>query len=836
MGRGRSALAVVALPLALAACATVPVGSSKPAVPGPVLIDGQSVGRTFDGLGGVSAGGSTRLLYDYPEPARSEILDYMFRPGYGAALQLLKVEIGGDMNATSGSEASHMREPDRVHCDRGYQWWLMTEAKKRNPAIRLAGLEWGGPGWFDGGFWSDDNISYLLKWLGCAGEHGLKIDYMGGWNEAGYEPSWFVAFDRALAANYPDIQLVAADQAHTSEWNVAETMVRDPAFNAATDIVGVHGPVGSRTNPDYTEVQSSEAAQSLGKPLWASEFSSLAHDVGAAPLARAFNRSYIDARITGQMIWSPISAWYATLPIADTGPIVAEWPWSGFYDIGKSVWSLAHTTQFTAPGWHYLDSGSQRLASGATVVSLASPDGRDYSIIIEAMDVAAPTTATFALRNLPDAALQLWVTDLGSEDRADHFVHAGTIRPEGGVFHLELEPAHIYTISTRAGAGRGDARPSAPEAERLKVPFRADFEGLKEGRLARFFSDVNGAFEATPCAGGREGGCYRQAVARQPIEWHSPDMPPTTIAGDPTWWGDYHVSSDVFFEVPGYVELLGRVDGVRGDDVISGYHLRVAHDGAWKLYSEDIPGDTVTLAAGRVTFAADRWHTLAIHFQGTAIQALIDGARVAQVVDDRHRVGQIGLRTSRWTPAQFDNVEVSPTVAAPNFIPRAEMSATATSAHTGNGFGYDYPASAAIDGRPETYWRSEWDPAAPPPHAITLDLGSVREVRALTYQPRISGHWAAKYPGSPITKYSISLSSTGDDFTEAASGRWRNSLAATKVADFGGAHRARYVRLEATGGDPGCDPSVTAGEISISTTSIEAAADAAVEIPVDCGE
>jgi hypothetical protein len=39
-----------------------------------VVIDGASACRTFDGLGAASAGASSRLLIDYPEPQRSEIL------------------------------------------------------------------------------------------------------------------------------------------------------------------------------------------------------------------------------------------------------------------------------------------------------------------------------------------------------------------------------------------------------------------------------------------------------------------------------------------------------------------------------------------------------------------------------------------------------------------------------------------------------------------------------------------------------------------------------------------------------------------------------------------
>ena len=31
--------------------------------------------------------------------------------------------------------------------NRGYEWWLMTQAKARNPNIKLYGLAWGAPGW-----------------------------------------------------------------------------------------------------------------------------------------------------------------------------------------------------------------------------------------------------------------------------------------------------------------------------------------------------------------------------------------------------------------------------------------------------------------------------------------------------------------------------------------------------------------------------------------------------------------------------------------------------------------------------------------------------------------
>ena len=77
-----------------------------------VVIHGDRLGFPFEGTGALSAGASSRLLLDYPEPERSQILDYLFKPNYGAALQILKVEIGSDTNSTCGSEPCHMRGPD----------------------------------------------------------------------------------------------------------------------------------------------------------------------------------------------------------------------------------------------------------------------------------------------------------------------------------------------------------------------------------------------------------------------------------------------------------------------------------------------------------------------------------------------------------------------------------------------------------------------------------------------------------------------------------------------------------------------------------------------------
>ena len=55
-------------------------------------VDTSALAHRFDGHGGVSGGGGgTRLLYDYKDPARSAILDYLFKPKFGASMHILKV-------------------------------------------------------------------------------------------------------------------------------------------------------------------------------------------------------------------------------------------------------------------------------------------------------------------------------------------------------------------------------------------------------------------------------------------------------------------------------------------------------------------------------------------------------------------------------------------------------------------------------------------------------------------------------------------------------------------------------------------------------------------------
>jgi O-glycosyl hydrolase len=654
---GRVLAMLVGLVLVLAGTLAVVTPASAAT---SITINGSSGGRTFDGVGAISGGGgNSRLLIDYPEPERTQVLDYLFKPGYGAALQILKVEVGGDTNSTSGAEPSIEHTRGTVDCGVGYEFWLMEQAKARNPNIKLYGLAWGAPGWIGGGnFWSTDMINYLVSWLNCAASHNLSIDYLGGWNERGYNISWYEQLRSALNANgYGNVKIVAAD----SDWTVAGDIDSNPTFASAVSIIGAHYPCGYLSAESSCSVPST--ATSSGKTLWASENGSEDHNSGAAATARGINRGYLDGGMTGYINWPLVAAITPNLPFPTAGLAVAQQPWSGNYAIGKNAWVTAQTTQFTAPGWHYLDSSSGYIGgnrNNGSYVTLKSTNNSDYSTIIETMDASGPQTLNFTITGgLSTGAVHVWSTNVNSNNSADYLVHATDLTPSGGSYSLTVQPGFVYTLTTTTGQGKGTA--TGPGQGAMSLPYSDSFDSDATGTEAKYLMDWQGAFEIVRCGGGRAGQCVRQMSAQAPITWDTL-TDPHALLGD-VGWTNYTVSSDVMLEESGYAGLIGRASsqGYTGAAGLNAYYLRVTDTGAWSILRSNTANTFTTLASGTVAaLGTGRWHHLALTFSGSGISAAIDGTTVGSVTDFTFGSGQVGYATSQGETAQFDNLSITP--------------------------------------------------------------------------------------------------------------------------------------------------------------------------------
>ena len=652
--RVTATLATVAI-AGLSLTGGVAAAAAEPAPPTTFTVDGTSGGRLLDGIGAISGGGATsRLLLDYPEQERNEVLDYLFTPGYGASLQLLKVEIGGDTNTTDGSESSHAHVRGEVNCNAGYEWWLMQEAVKRNPDITLGGLAWGAPGWLgDGDYYSQDTIDYFIDWLDCAKGHGLTIDNMGVRNEREYESAWVKEYRAALdAAGYEDVRIIASDEAaRKGEWPIAVDMANDPELFDAVGLLGNH----------YSTGASSPTAQSLGKPLWISEGGPWTAEWGIGGSLKSIpsllNHAYLQGRVTGVQIWNLLTAYYDGLSISDAGLMRANTPWSGAYQVQSAIWAVAHTTQFTQPGWQYLDASSgyfdPATPSQGSFVSLRSPDGDDWSTVIENIGTTEPRTVTLSVTGgLPSGDLHVWQTT------ADQwFTQQADLVPDAdGVYTLTIPANSSVTVTTTTGQGHGDAVGRADSA--FPFPYH---DGLADGGPSGqtpYFSQMEGAYEERDCEGDRAGTCLTQVAEQPAISWAAWKKP-TGILGDLNW-SDYTTSVQAYVPEGGTAQVLGRVSNDAMQPVPNGYGLSLSAAGTWSI-GRGVPGGKswLELATGSIGASGAGWHQLSLSFDEDVIRAEVDGTAVGQVTDATWLTGMVGL-SGDYSAAQFADLAIEP--------------------------------------------------------------------------------------------------------------------------------------------------------------------------------
>ena len=652
--------------LLCAAVAAWCLGASANASAQTVTIDGTGSGRTYDGIGAVSGGGGTSpLLRDYVEPQRTQILDFLFKPNYGANMQELYIEIPGDGNSTQGSELSHMHTKTDENYDRGYEWWLMEEAKKRNPLIKLDATAWSAPAWVgNGNFWSQDTADYLSKWiLGAKSAHGVDIDYVGCRNEKGDNTSWLkTIFRPTLDKNsLTNVGIHAFDNWGATSWNWATGMNTDATLKAAVYAIGSH-TTASYGSTNGTPPPANVIA--IGKPIWDTEEHVYEHGFQCAlDIVSAFNFNYVNSKITKTIYWYLITAFYSNEPFYDVTVGVASTPWSGAYTINPALWGYAHVGQFTKVGWKYLDAASGNFSGGGNYVTMVAPSGGDYSVIAQTSGAKAAQNITFNVTGgLSTGAVSVWRSNSTTQ-----FAQLASVTPVNGSFTVTLDANSIYSISTTTGQQKGTATP--PAAASFPLPYYetydhyADFTSV--GYRPYYHDDIAGGFELFKRTDGA-GNCLRQVVS-QPAQSWAPETNPYTIVGD-TGWTDYEVSADVSIETSaGWASLLGRIGstGTGYGTNPNAYFMTLSPTGAYNFYASSTgSGAGTALATGQATLAAGTWHNMKLVFQGSSIKGLVDGTQVFAITNTKYSKGNVGLGTAAKTTALFDNLIVTAVNAA----------------------------------------------------------------------------------------------------------------------------------------------------------------------------
>ncbi|PVM84030.1 galactosylceramidase [Caulobacter radicis] len=640
---------------------------AQPASPHAIRLRGDAGGARFDGIGVVTGGGATAvLLKDYPEPQRSQILDLLYKPKFGASVSALLAEIPGDGNSTQGSMPSHMHTREDLSYERGYIWWVLQEAKKRNPALSLDATAWSAPGWIGGGkFWSQDAVDYYVKWLeGLRDAYGLELDAIGCRNEKGQDYAFVKALRRTLnAKGFSRVKVHAFDNWPKDKLDFVKDMTTDAELRDAIDIISAHVFYANA----HASAEQQAMAKAMGKPIWNTEDHVYLKGFDCAiGIVRAFNHNWILSGATKVVNWYDIAGVYPLEPYSeDPATVLAHEPWSGHYRVREALWGYAHYGQFTEIGWTYLAGGSGMLPKGGSHATLKSP-GADYSLIVETQGATQTQTIRIEIgEGLSPEPLCVW-----RSTAAEQFVRQGDLTPVDGAVSLVVEPDAIYSLSTTRGQQKGGFE-AIPKPAPFPFPYRETFETYASpaahGWLPRYTADIAGAFELAERPDGK-GRCLRQAVPIPTISW-APDWRPYTILGD-AGWGDYEVATKVWLNPGDTAAVMGRINhvGTGYGFIPKGYFLELAHDGRCRLVAirgkknpKALVGDAeqqAQIKAGKFDgeggelvlgdtqlagVAPGQWIKLSLRFEGGRITGLVNDQVVLTAENRLYDKGMAGL-------------------------------------------------------------------------------------------------------------------------------------------------------------------------------------------------
>jgi hypothetical protein len=649
-----AAAAVAGITVATAAPASATSAASAAKVPSATVTITARTSGVFDGIGAISGGGgNSRLLADYAPAVRNQIYDYLFRPGYGASLQMLKLEIGAGTNSSDGAEPSVEPTAGKVNCDVGYEWQVAEAAVQRNPSIKLLALQWGAPGWVGKDIWTQADIGYVITWLKCARQHNLRIAYLGGWNEHGpgldAGRQWLADLRTAMDANgFGSVKYIAADSFLTSAsgTQLSDMLHSFPAYRDDVSVLGYHDNCRIRC-------AGPPAAARFGKPVWQSELGDV--DINDGPvLASAINRSWITATTSGILEWPGVNAIPPDMPYQTRGLVLADWPWSGSYKITPLLWVTAQTTQFTRPGWRYARHASRTLPAGGSVVTYEH--GRDWSAVAEAASTTRPQKLTLKIGPaLKSATVHVWGSDL----RHRRYMVRLAAR-HGRTVTLTLQPGWVYSLTTTTGQGLKVAKPpsATPSAP---LPFQASQDAAG---LPSLVSPIQGSYSYDP-----SGQFFTQDLDRKPVLSHIPRPAwdhPYAFVGDDSWT-NYTISTEVMFTAAGQsAGVLGRCfwpADMRPDPPSSPsltcYQLTASADGSWQLARITPTSTVAVLASG--TFpapATGTWTAVQLAMNGATLTASVAGSQVAQVSDATLAHGPAGITDGTWSSVGYRSLSV----------------------------------------------------------------------------------------------------------------------------------------------------------------------------------
>ena len=705
----RKALSVFAALAVSAAVAVFPVSAEERTMTVNIDISTSSLAPNtrYKGFGLISANNSSRLLLDYKygQPERyDEILQYLFGDD-GLDISHIKVEMGADINSSSGTEPATMRSADeKADVTRGAGFQLAADAKKIDPGITLDMLWWSEPRWVTE---AEDVYAARYKWyretlVSAYETYGLQFDYVSATrNERANDPDWTIYLSDHLKSDsdtpYDFSKIKIVDGEAVCTWGISKTMLGNEELLNAVDVVGSH-------YTSWSDENTKKLQQEYGKEVWFSEASSpmsyaqgtyrydgtgsgMSDINGLLDIANRIITMYPGGGMTLYEFQPAVASYYDGATYFPKQLILANEPWSGYYLLDSGFYMGLHFSRFIKPGWAFVESacagdgkaggdGHAIVDATYSYMTCTDPATGDYSTVVT-NTTAEPIKYTFNVTGTEkaNAPVNVWETrgPSGGAWNENYFRLRETISPENGSFTVTVQPYSVITRTTLE-TERGEFREY--ESSLLPLPYTDDFE-YSDGYLGarggapRYTTDEGGAFEVVTAADGNKVLMQKITEDIHAEEWGSTPTPVTNF-GDDRWF-NYSVSADVQFADSGDPEKNSTAVGLRynlADSGASGWRLQLNEAGEWRLRIGTKP-----VATGNVTLKEGR-NNIKIEAVNNTVRGYVNGEPVAEADENTEGyvmqpAGRAALYSSYYNNC-FDNVRVEPVENAETYVTRLD--------------------------------------------------------------------------------------------------------------------------------------------------------------------
>ena len=707
---GKAASLITASALALSSLA-MPVTASAEEKNMKVNIDMTTASLAentrYKGFGLISANNSSRLLldYKYEQPERyDEILNYLFGDD-GLNISHIKVEMGADINSSSGTEPATMRSADeKADVTRGAGFQLAADAKKKDPDITLDMLWWSEPRWVTD---SDDVYAARYKWyretlISAYETYGLKFDYVSATrNERACDPDWTIYLsghlknDSGTPYDFSKIKVVDGEAVCT--WGISKAMLGNEKLLNAVDVVGSH-------YTSWSDADTKKLQREYGKEVWFSEASSpmsyaqgtyrydgngsgMGDINGALDIANRIITMYPGGGMTLYEFQPAVASYYSGATYTQKQLILADEPWSGYYLLDSGFYMALHFSRFIKPGWAFVDSacaadgkaggdGHAVVDSTYSYMTCTDTETGDYSTVIT-NTTDTPINYTFDVTGTgkADSPVFVWETKgpSGGVWNENYLKLRETAVPENGRFDVTVQPYSMITVTTLE-TERGEFREY--ESKLLELPYTDDFEYSDEylearGGAPRYTTDEGGAFEVVTAADGNKVLMQKITEETHAEEWGSTPSPVTNF-GDDRWF-NYSVSAEVMFADSGDPDRNSTAVGLRynlADSGASGWRLQLNEAGEWRLRIGTKP-----VASGNIELQ-EGWNCIKIEAVYNTIRGYINGELVTEADENTEghvmqSAGRAALYSSYYNNC-FDNVRAEPVEGAEAYVTRLD--------------------------------------------------------------------------------------------------------------------------------------------------------------------